>query len=110
MAKFVGREKELRSLDRLLERVRNGAGGAAPGQCVLVRGRRRVGKSRLLEQFCENSKLPYIFFSASQQGEREVALFGEEVAQSGLPGHELFVDSVPGTWGRSAAHAGRCGR
>lgn len=98
MAKFVGRERELRSLDRLLERVRNGAGGAAPGQCVLVRGRRRVGKSRLLEQFCENSKLPYIFFSASQQGEREVALFGDEVAQSGLPGHELFVDSVPGTW------------
>lgn len=98
MAAFVGRTRELRSLERLLERVRSGAGTAAPGQCILVRGRRRVGKSRLLEQFCETSAVPYVFFTASQQGAREVALFGEEVAQSALPGSGLFVDARPGTW------------
>lgn len=98
MAAFVGRTRELKSLDHLLERVRSGLGKAAPGQCILVRGRRRVGKSRLLEQFCEKSGVPYVFFCASQQGAREAVLFGEEVAQSSLPGCELFVDSRPETW------------
>lgn len=98
MAAFVGRTRELKSLDRQLARVSSNIGQAEPGRCILVRGRRRVGKSRLLEHFCETSGHPYVFFSASQQGARELALFAEEVTQSNLPGSDLFNDSNPGSW------------
>ena len=98
MAMFVGRSKELKSLNHQQGRVVTALGSDVPGQCLLVRGRRRVGKSRLLEHFCAQSGMPYVFFAASQQGASEPALFADEVAQSNLPGKDLFVDSAPGTW------------
>ena len=33
---------------------------------MAVRGRRQVGKSRLVEHFCQTSGLPYAFFQADQ--------------------------------------------
>ena len=98
MTDFVGRTTEIRSLQRLLDRVRESIGQGVPGQCLLVRGRRRVGKSRLLEHFCETSGLPYVFFTASKQGEHEPALFADEVAASTIPGRELFREATPGSW------------
>lgn len=95
---FVGRERELRSLDRALGRVCDRSDAAAPGRCVLVRGRRRVGKSRLIEEFCARAGVPYVFFTASQQGHRELELFTEEVALSNLPGRDLLTGVGPETW------------
>jgi len=69
-----------------------------PGRCVIVRGRRRVGKSRLIEQLCAGAGVPYLFFTASQQGRGELDLFAEEVAQSNLPGRHVVTDAHPGTW------------
>lgn len=94
---FIGRNRELRSLQRQLERVRSPQGDAR-GRCVLVRGRRRVGKSRLVEQFCTGADVSFVYFTASQQGEAEIGLFLEEVAQSNLPGGEIFIDARPETW------------
>jgi len=93
---FVGREAELRSLDRLLGRVRLGA--AKPGQCVLIRGRRRVGKSRLAEVFVERADAQSVFFTASRQRRGELALFAQEVRDSGLSGAELFEGNEPTNW------------
>ncbi|HVC15185.1 MAG TPA: ATP-binding protein [Acidimicrobiales bacterium] len=96
MPTFVGRVAELRSLHRLLERVR--AGGDKPGQCVLIRGRRRVGKSRLAEVFVQRAAVPSCFFTASRQRSGELALFAEEVRGSGLSGAALFEGNEPTNW------------
>lgn len=66
-------------------------GGERPGRCVLLRGRRRVGKSRLVEAFLERAGLPSLYFTAA--GVAPVAErrdFGREVAVSDLPGRDLF--------------------
>ena len=98
MPRFVGRETELRLLGRELDLVRKGIGGNHPGRCVLLRGRRRVGKSRLAEVFVERAGAPSLFFTASRQGDREVHLFAEEVRGSDLPGADIFAETAPSTW------------
>jgi uncharacterized protein len=94
---FVGRQSELAELDRIVGEVRSRRADRA-GRCLLMRGRRRVGKSRLLEQFCAGSGLPSVFFTASRQGRDAVALFCEDIAASDVPGRELFADAQPATW------------
>ena len=69
-----------------------------PGRCLLVRGRRRVGKSRLVETFVDSTGAPTVYFTASKQGSKELELFGAEVMASDLPEAGLFVGVRPGTW------------
>lgn len=45
---FIGREEELRDLKRLFDRK--------TASLVVIKGRRRIGKSRLVEQFAKNTK------------------------------------------------------
>lgn len=73
---FVGRSRELGILGEDLEVVRRSGRGAL----VLVRGRRRAGKSRLIEEFAERQGSPVVFFLATRQ----------------RPGYELtrFVDAL----------------
>ncbi|MGH3146666.1 MAG: ATP-binding protein, partial [Rubrobacter sp.] len=88
MAGFVGRERHLRVLDEQLEHVRQ----SGEGRFVSMRGRRRVGKSRLVEEFLrrQEASVPYVFFTASRQSsERELLLFAEEVAGSDMPAAEV---------------------
>ena len=54
MANFVGRTRELAQLGDQVGIVRRG-GRDASGVAVLMRGRRRIGKSRLAEVFAEGS-------------------------------------------------------
>ncbi|WP_415100301.1 AAA family ATPase [Nocardioides sp.] len=57
-----------------------------------MRGRRRVGKSRLVEEFVDSIDVPYLFFAATGRPVRdELRLFAEEVAASDLPGAALFA-------------------
>ncbi len=98
MAPFVGRERELATLTTELDRVRAGAGDAKPGRCMLLRGRRRVGKSRLVEELCRRADVPYFFFTASQQGPRELALFTAEIADSTLSNRESISGVTPESW------------
>lgn len=95
---FVGRERELRSLSALLDRVCDAPAAGTPGRCVFVRGRRRVGKSRLVEEFCAGSGMPYVFFTASQQGARELTQFVDELRQSTLPGRDRLEGVAAATW------------
>jgi hypothetical protein len=97
---FVGRQGELALLDELLEPVRTGGRTGRPGRAVLIRGRRRVGKSRLVEEFAHRSGVPHVFFTAAGMPKsEELASFAEQVAASDLPEAGRFADfAAPQTW------------
>ncbi len=97
---FVGRAGELARLDALLSRVAQ-AQRDLPGVAVLLRGRRRVGKSRLVQVFCERAGVPSVYFQASQGAHpaAERASFAAAVLDSDLPGRDLFAaGAVMPTW------------
>ena len=97
MARFVGRTSELAELARLAASPTKG--DERPGRALLIRGRRRVGKSRLVEEFLDRSGLPYVFFTASTRSTtEEIELFVQEVAASNLPGAPLFQDVQVASW------------
>lgn len=98
MAAFIGREAQLQRLHALLSRV-TAEEGAKPGRAVLIRGRRRVGKSRLVEEFVERAGIPYVFYTASGRSTaEELRLFAGEVAGSNLPGAAVFRDVQVASW------------
>ncbi len=99
---FKGRAADLALLTRQLKLITAGE-GATPGQAVIMAGRRRVGKSRLVQEFCDRSDLPYLVFQASR-GRNPVAEradFTAAMAQSGLPGAELVAGLQPGDWNQA---------
>ena len=53
MAKFIGRRDEIAGLNKLLDRRSAGL--------VVLKGRRRIGKSRLLEEFAKSFAKSYVF-------------------------------------------------
>ncbi|MFG2430048.1 ATP-binding protein [Streptomyces sp. NPDC048590] len=97
---FVGRRTELGLLDDLLTPVRTGGRSGRPGRAVLIRGRRRVGKSRLVEEFLERSGLTHVFFTAVGGSKAEdLAGFAAELAVSPLPDAGRVADfATPQTW------------
>jgi hypothetical protein len=100
MAQFIGRKHEIGLLDRLLRRVAEGGRAGRLGRAILIRGRRRVGKSRLVEEFIDQAGVPSAFFTASGQPTvtADLTLFAEAVRELTLPDTELFRDQVPATW------------
>ncbi len=93
---FVGRRRELESLERRLHMVR----ADRRGKAVTIRGRRQVGKSRLVEQFCRTVGCPYVYFQASR-GVSPTESLGEFVAairESSLPAAADLPAQPPGGW------------
>lgn len=92
MSSFVGREHELALLESELARVRE----QREGRLLVLRGRRRVGKSRLVEEFLTRSGAPAVFFSATRgrPPERERSLFLSAVRESRLPARDLIEGGV----------------
>jgi uncharacterized protein len=96
---FVGRERELAALTAVLGEVATGGPGAASGRCLLIRGRRRIGKSSLVEAFLQRCGVPSVFFTAAGAPiEQELAELSLAVVRSDLPGRDVFADAVPGNW------------
>nr|WP_030144568.1 DUF234 domain-containing protein [Glycomyces sp. NRRL B-16210] len=96
MIDFLGRTRELDMLRRELAKVREGVGGWKPGQCILLRGRRRVGKSSLVEEFSRQAEVPTFYFAArNETPERELQEFIDSVALSTLPRREEFLENPP---------------
>jgi AAA+ ATPase superfamily predicted ATPase len=93
---FVGREHDLTRLERILDGVKE-TGRAA---FVAMRGRRRVGKSRLADEFVRISRCPYIYFTAVQQsGEAELNRFVEALSHSNAPGGAAVAAGLrPQSW------------
>lgn len=99
MAAFVGRRRELGLLGGLLDEVREQAGATRPGKCVIVRGRRRIGKSALVEEFIERQAVPSVFYTAEIGfGGEPLREFTDAVRVSDLPDADVFADAVPGNW------------
>jgi AAA+ ATPase superfamily predicted ATPase len=95
MDEFVGRTVELGQLTRIyagISRTRRGA-------FLSVRGRRRVGKSRLIEQFARRVRAPYAFYVSTRQApERELARFHDAILTSQLAAAELVRGASLDTW------------
>jgi len=93
--KFVGRDAELAVLRAEFDRARQGNGG----RFAWVLGRRRVGKSRLVQELCNELRAPYVFYQAPQRGAKAaVAAFADAVAQSTLPAAHAFEGASFDSW------------
>lgn len=74
-------------------------GGERPGRCVMVRGRRRVGKSRLVERFAEHSGAPFLFYAATGASPRaDLARLARDAQASTLPLAGLVAAARPESW------------
>ncbi|WP_078876853.1 DUF234 domain-containing protein [Streptomyces sp. 150FB] len=100
MDAFIGRAREIAALDRMVHRMAQGGPGGRPGKAVLIRGRRRVGKSRLVEEFIDRAGLLSVFFTASAQStaEADLRLFMEAVTASDVPEAQALDGQVPQNW------------
>jgi AAA+ ATPase superfamily predicted ATPase len=96
---FVGRKAELAALSTVLGEITTGGSDGLSGRCLLIRGRRRIGKSSLVETFLQRSGVPSVFFTAAGAPvEQELAELSFAVTRSSLPGRDVFADAVPGNW------------
>ena len=74
---FIGRERELKSLNEFYDR--NGIG------MTVIYGRRRIGKSTLINEFVKDKKT--IFYTATKIGKnRNLELFSKQVVDLLMPG------------------------
>ena len=92
MVGFIGRKEELKLLNGLLHK--------RSASLIVVKGRRRIGKSRLLQQFGQSFRHCYVFSGLAPTedttAQMEVEAFKEQlVTQCGID-----VDSALDTWER----------
>lgn len=79
---FVGRLAYLKTLTETVKAVRS----TGRGSFLVVRGRRQVGKSRLITEFLKRERLPHVYYQATRKGaERELDEFTQAIAASSLP-------------------------
>jgi uncharacterized protein len=93
---FLGRKHELGRLNRHLSAVSSGS-----SRLLAIRGRRQVGKSRLITEFVERAGVPQLFVTASLQAtiRDDLALLVDEAARSStLPGRDILTAAAPTTW------------
>lgn len=87
---FVGRTRELTALRKRLDQVT----ATGQGTALTLRGRRQIGKSRLVQEFCERAGTPHLFFAATKglSPIDTVSRFLAELIESTLPAEP---DSIP---------------
>lgn len=95
---FLGRVSELAELERELRDVQ----ASGRGRFVWLRGRRRVGKSRLVQELCDRAKQPYVYFQAPQR-DREGALadFADAAAAADLADASSFEGTRFAGWSQA---------
>lgn len=99
MVAFVGRRHELATIDRMFQTVAAEVGQPRPGRCLLIRGRRRIGKSSLVEAFVDQAGVPSLFYTAAGASEAaELEALADAVGSSSLPERGVFADATPGNW------------
>jgi AAA+ ATPase superfamily predicted ATPase len=84
VAVFIGREAEMAKLEALYKE---------PGfQMPVIYGRRRVGKTRLLQEFCAGKKC--VFYTAIEQNDGEALRLFSRALLEALPGEaSSYIDS-----------------
>ena len=100
---FAGREMELGLLDKRLTEVRRGGRGAL----IAMRGRRRVGKSRLVEEFVQKAGCPCVFYTAVREaGDAELIRFVRAIERSTTPrAADVAAGLRPESWEAALALA-----
>ena len=80
---FIGREKELKFLqDKYNEKK---------AQLIVLYGRRRVGKTETLREFCKDK--PHLFFSCTQTTDRvQLAKFSKQLLKEDLPAKQYISE------------------
>ena len=85
---FIGRTKELSELERRY---------AQPGfQFPVVYGRRRIGKTRLIQEFIKNKRA--VYFMATEQSERELLAGITQALKEQLPDARTQYISAFNSW------------
>lgn len=110
-SRFYGRQSMLARLDRELAQVT----ATGRGRMLAVRGRRQVGKSRLLTHFVETRGVPSLYTTAVKNASAGAQLAGVARDALGatmpLPEAPALFGSPPGSWdeffGRLALSSGR---
>lgn len=93
---FSGRRQDINLLNRQLHQLTE----SGRGRAVVMTGRRRVGKSRLAQEFCDRAEVPYVLFQATRgrDPDAERAEFLASVAQSALPHAERAEGLTATDW------------
>jgi AAA+ ATPase superfamily predicted ATPase len=95
---FWGRARELQRLHDELERVRTGG----TGRMLAIRGRRQVGKSRLLTELVDQARAPYLFTTAVKNGTPAMqvaqAMTDLRTSHRPLPGNETAFAAPATSW------------
>ena len=80
---FIGREAELKFLnDRYAEKA---------GQLIVLYGRRRVGKTETLREFCKDK--PHLFFSCTQTTDRaQLRNFSARLFREDIPARNYISE------------------
>lgn len=87
---FIGREAELRFL--------NDKYNDEKGQLVVLYGRRRVGKTETLREFCKDK--PHVFYSCTQSTDRtQLARFSKQLMKEDIPAKN-YISEFP-DWERA---------
>lgn len=83
---FIGREMELQFLENKYK--------APGGQLIVLYGRRRIGKTETLKEFCKNK--PHVFFSCREcTDQMQLNRFSEKLLKENIPAKQyitLFPD------------------
>lgn len=80
---FIGREAELKFLQDKYDEKK--------GQLVVVYGRRRVGKTETLREFCR--KKPHVFFSCTQSTDKvQLAKFSKQILREDIPAKKYISE------------------
>lgn len=79
---FIGREAELKFLQDKYEEKR--------GQLVVLYGRRRVGKTETLREFCKGK--PHIFYSCTQSTDKvQLAKYSKQILKEDIPAKQYIT-------------------
>jgi hypothetical protein len=79
---FIAREKELQFLNDCYEKPK--------AQLVVLYGRRRIGKTETLHEFCKNK--PHVFFSCTQSTDKkQLARFSDALLKENIPAKQYVT-------------------
>ena len=80
---FIGRETELKFLEDKYHEKK--------AQLIVLYGRRRVGKTETLREFCKGK--PHIFFSCTQSTDKvQLAKFSKQVLRENIPAKQYISE------------------
>ena len=89
---FIGRDAELKFL--------NDKYNAKGGQLIVLYGRRRVGKTETLREFCKGK--PHVFFSCTQTtGRIQLRNFSERMLKESIPAGRYISEFA--NWERASS-------